>query len=68
MAQLKHEIPGLPSSLYRPLSEADVGKIAGAAFEVLERSGLAVYSPQAREAFSVSADFLAAHDREGPPR
>ncbi len=54
MAQLKHEIPGLRSSLYRPLSEADVGKMANAALEVLEKSGMAVYSPTAREAFQAA--------------
>jgi trimethylamine--corrinoid protein Co-methyltransferase len=51
MTQLKHAMPGLRSSLYRPLSEADVGKIADAALEVLEKSGMAVYSPEALEAF-----------------
>ena len=35
MAQLEHEIPGLRSSLYRPLSEVDVEKMADAALEVL---------------------------------
>jgi trimethylamine--corrinoid protein Co-methyltransferase len=38
------------SSLYRPLSDADVEKIADAAMEVLSRSGMAVYSPTAFEA------------------
>ncbi len=42
---------GLPSSLYRPLSERDVEKIIAAAFEVLSRSGMIVYSPTAFEAF-----------------
>ena len=49
--RLKHEYPGLPSSLYRPLSDADEKKVAEAAFEVLEKSGMAVYSTSAREAF-----------------
>jgi trimethylamine:corrinoid methyltransferase-like protein len=43
MAQLEHEIAGLRSSPYRSLSEADVGKIANAALEVLEKSGTAIY-------------------------
>jgi trimethylamine--corrinoid protein Co-methyltransferase len=35
----------IAASLYRPLSEDDVRQMADAAFEVLETSGLAVYSP-----------------------
>ncbi len=50
MPQAPHQRPGLPSSLYRPLAEADVGRIADAAFRVLEQSGMAVYSPTARRA------------------
>ena len=46
-----HLEPGLRSSLYQPLSEADVARIADAAFEVLEKSGVAVYSKTARNAF-----------------
>ena len=38
---------GLPASLYRPLSDADVRKVAEAAFAVLAKSGLVVYSPTA---------------------
>lgn len=48
--KLKHEVPGIPSSLYRPLSEGDVKKIAEAAFRVLEKGGMAVYSKSARDA------------------
>jgi len=47
----RHKLPGIPASLYRPLREADVRKIADAAFDVLAASGMAVYSPSALEAF-----------------
>ena len=46
----RHEGLGLPSSLYRPLSDADVKRIADAAFRILEASGMAVYSATARHA------------------
>jgi trimethylamine--corrinoid protein Co-methyltransferase len=45
-----HQQLGLSSSLYRPLDEQAVAKMAQASFEVLERSGVAVYSTPAREA------------------
>jgi len=51
MARLPHEQPGIRASLYRPLSRSNVRRVAEAAFEVLERSGMAVYSPTAFEAF-----------------
>lgn len=38
-------------ALYSPLSDSDVNRIADAAFDVLEQSGLAVYSPTGFEAF-----------------
>lgn len=44
--------PGIPAQLYKPLSEADVSRIAEAAFEVLGKSGMFVYSPTAFEAFA----------------
>jgi len=47
VSTLKHEQPGLPASLYTPLTEADVRRIADAALDVLAKSGLAVYSPTA---------------------
>jgi len=47
-----HQSLGLRSSLYQPLSEADVRTIADAAFEVLQKSGMAVYSATARKAFA----------------
>jgi len=49
---LKHEKPGLSASLYRPLSEGDVTKIADAALEVLAKSGMAVYSDTAFRALA----------------
>ncbi len=52
--QLPHEVAGLRSSLYQPLSSADVQKIADAALEILEKSGMAVYSRSAREAFATA--------------
>ncbi|MFW6137570.1 MAG: trimethylamine methyltransferase family protein [Spirochaetota bacterium] len=51
MDTLKHQKPGLPSSLYRPLGENDVKKIAESALEILEKSGMAVYSDTAFDAF-----------------
>jgi len=51
LSRLQHEIPGIGSSLYRPLSEADVEKMADAALEVLSKSGVAVYSDSALAAF-----------------
>jgi trimethylamine--corrinoid protein Co-methyltransferase len=52
MGTPKHELAGIAASPYRPLSDGDVRKIADAAFEVLERSGLKVYSATAFEAFA----------------
>ena len=46
-----HESVGIPASLYRPLRGADVRRIAEAALEVLARSGMAVYSRTAFDAF-----------------
>jgi trimethylamine--corrinoid protein Co-methyltransferase len=51
---LKHEVPGIPASLYAPLTDSDRRKIADAAFEVLAKSGMAVYSDAAIEAFRVA--------------
>jgi len=46
----KHLEPGLRSSLYRPLAEADVRRVAEAALRVLAEAGVAVYSRAARRA------------------
>jgi trimethylamine---corrinoid protein Co-methyltransferase len=48
---LPHEMPGLRTALYQPLGEGAVQKIAEAAFQVLAKSGMAVYSDTALEAF-----------------
>jgi trimethylamine--corrinoid protein Co-methyltransferase len=50
--------PGLKSSLYQPLADADVTKIADAAFRVLEESGMAVYSAEALEAFRAAGAVI----------
>ena len=59
----KGEGGGGAAPLYRPLSEDGVRKVAEAAFEVLAKSGMWVYSPTALEAFrsagaQVDADGL----------
>lgn len=51
MENVKTASIGLPSSLYRPLSDADVKKIIKAAFKILSKSGILVYAPTAFEAF-----------------
>ena len=51
MKNLERQEPGLRSSLYRPLSGSDVRKIVDGALRILEKSGLAVYSPSAFRAF-----------------
>ena len=50
----KHTHPGLMSSLYKPLTPNDVKKIVDSSFEILERSGMAVYSPAAWHAFAAA--------------
>ena len=55
------DLVGIRSSLYKPLSATDVTQIANGAFEVLEKSGVAVYSDKALRAFEkIGADI----DRE----
>jgi len=49
--KLEPDYAKAPESLYRPLSKSDEQEIADAAFEVLEKSGMAVYSPTAFDAF-----------------
>ena len=51
MKKPKHQMPGIPASPYRPLDQNSVRKLADAAFEVLAKSGMAVHSPTAFEAF-----------------
>jgi len=50
LKELKHQIAGIPASPYRPLDEGGVRRVADAAFEVLAKSGMAVYSDTAFEA------------------
>ncbi|MFO8012932.1 MAG: trimethylamine methyltransferase family protein [Phycisphaerae bacterium] len=47
-----HQQPGLPSTLYRPLSEADAARLADAALEILEKAGVAAYSDTAYRALT----------------
>ena len=47
MNRARHEEMGLAGGHYRPLRPLDVGKMADTALDVLERSGVAVYSPEA---------------------
>ena len=49
-----HTLPGIRASWYRPLGESDVRRVADAAFEMLEKSGMVVYSPTAFEAFKAA--------------
>ena len=51
MDKPKHKYPGIAASLYKPLSDADVKKISDSVFEILSKSGVAVYSPTALKAF-----------------
>ncbi len=51
MSRPLHEKGGIPASPYQPLTPADVRKMADAAFAVLEKSGMKVFSPTALEAF-----------------
>jgi trimethylamine---corrinoid protein Co-methyltransferase len=43
--------PGLAGGQYRPLSQADVDRVIGAAYAVLERTGIEVMASPAREVF-----------------
>ena len=63
MERLPHEVPGLTSSLYRPLTDADVGRVVDAALRVLDESGMAVYSPTALEAFERAGARVEAETR-----
>jgi len=57
LTQLKHQIPGIPASPYQPLNEPSVRRIADAALDVLEQSGMAVSPNTAFEALqSAGAD------------
>ncbi len=58
-----HQAYGLPSKLYQPLTQTDIGTVADAAFKILEKSGMAVYSKTAREAL-VNAGAVQDNDSE----
>ena len=47
-----HQLLGLKPSSYRPLADADMRRIVAAAFEVLEKNGMVVYSPTALAALN----------------
>jgi trimethylamine:corrinoid methyltransferase-like protein len=50
MNQAPHLKPGLNGGQYHPLSDSDIAKIADSAFEILAKSGMAVYSKTAMDA------------------
>lgn len=50
MERLKHDYPGLKGGWYKPFSGSDLKTIADAAFEVLEKSGMKVYTQQGFDA------------------
>jgi trimethylamine---corrinoid protein Co-methyltransferase len=54
MTKATHQQHGLRSSLYQPLSQGDVTKIADEALRVLEKSGMMVYSKTGRDAFKAA--------------
>ena len=51
MERHDHTRPGIPASPYHPLSDAEVSRIADATFRLLEKSGMAVHSPTAFDAY-----------------
>jgi len=55
--------PAVKASLYRPLSGSDVARIAQAAFEILERSGVLTYSSEAFEAFRAAGAIVEEESR-----
>jgi len=63
LSKLKHQIPGIPASPYRPLGEDAVRKIADAALAVLAESGMAVYSATAFDAFRAAGAEVDAESR-----
>lgn len=55
---------GISAKLYRPPKQADVKRIAEAAFEVLEKSGIVVYSDTALGAFKTTGALVEAGTRK----
>ncbi len=54
MSRPEHTRPGIPASPYKPLSDSDVRRIADAAFEILEKSGMMVFPETGFEAFKAA--------------
>ncbi|MHC4395744.1 MAG: trimethylamine methyltransferase family protein [Planctomycetota bacterium] len=54
MDESKHKHCGPKASFYKPLKPNDVKKIVDSSFEILARSGMAVYSPTAWEALKAA--------------
>jgi len=63
LKKLKHQMPGIPASPYRPLDEDGVRKIADAAMAVLAESGMAVYSDAALESLRSAGARVDAENR-----
>jgi trimethylamine--corrinoid protein Co-methyltransferase len=63
MTAATHTQPGLSASLYQPLCEADVKRIADAALEVLAKSGMAVHSDTAFEALRAAGAVVDGESR-----
>ena len=51
MKEPLHRRPGIPASPYRPLAGDEVKEVAQAAFDILDKSGVAVYTDTGFEAF-----------------
>lgn len=58
-AKPKHCAPGLAGGIYRPLGDRDADRIINESFRLLEKSGIAVYSSTAREAFRAAGATVA---------
>ncbi|MBS3734989.1 MAG: trimethylamine methyltransferase family protein [Phycisphaerae bacterium] len=54
MTKLTHQQPGLSSKLYRPLDAGGAKRLAEAAFDILEKAGMAVYSKTAFDALTAA--------------
>jgi len=63
LSKLKHQIPGIPASPYRPLDGDGVRRIADAALAVLAESGMAVYSDTAFDALRAAGAQADAESR-----
>lgn len=54
MNNAPHLKPGLSGGQYRPMSNGDIDKVADSAFEILAKSGMAVYSKTAMDALEAA--------------